>query len=424
MRRTLIYIVTALVFVCIFALAQNPARADSTASIAGLYPAAEVPTGAKVTFSIITSGFTNPTYYLVDSFPGGVTSTNVDSSGNFSWTPNKDDVGTHGLTITVSDAQGDSATVSQQIIVDGTASVSIQSLSPSANVNIGNPVTFSVSVSGLFNPTYTIADSFFNSSMQSYTLNASGNFNWTPIAQDIGTHIIVVTAKDQYGNIASTSATITVLPAAMVSLINFVPGMSVNAGSTLTFAATSTGFVSPIYTAKDAFYSIGTSTMTIDPTSGKASWVPIYNDIGVHTISVTATDSTGRSGTSTVAITVLPPLATPLTQTVTPAISTSAIQAAPVAPPTIAPQTPSTVSTKKITQPSVVPQNIGAVTAPPQTQAFPLQVTVSATGTVSITPSPVPGTQVVIPPNTPTESMGSFLLNSTINFFISIFKLL
>jgi hypothetical protein len=64
MRRASIYIAAALVFVSVFALAQNPARADGTASIAGLYPAAEVPIGAKVTFSIITSGFTNPTYYL------------------------------------------------------------------------------------------------------------------------------------------------------------------------------------------------------------------------------------------------------------------------------------------------------------------------------------------------------------------------
>gem|GEM_PF-2086219 len=419
MRRALLYIATALVFVCVFALAQNPAHADGTASIAGLYPAAEVPIGATVTFSIITSGFTNPTYYLVDSFPGGVTSINVDSSGNFSWTPNKDDVGTHGLTITVSDAQGDSATASQQIVVDGTASISIQSLLPSASVNIGNPVTFSVSSSGLLNPTYTVSDSFFNSSLQSYALSPSGNFTWTPIAQDIGTHIIIVTAKDPYGNTASTSAAISVLPIATVSLIKLAPGASVNANSTLTFTATSTGFVSPTYTVKDAFYSTGTSTMTIDPASGKASWTPVYNDIGVHAISITATDSTGRSGTTTVAITVLLPSATPVTQTVTSASSTQATQttspAMPVVAPATAPQTQSTVSTKKNTQASAG--------APLATQAISFTATTSTDIMPPATPNVTPETQVVVPPNTPTESMGSFLLHSTINFFISIFKL-
>ncbi|HUD02478.1 MAG TPA: hypothetical protein VMR46_00455 [Candidatus Paceibacterota bacterium] len=428
MRRASIYITTALLFVCVLAVAQNPAHADGTASIAGLYPAPEVPIGATVTFSIITSGFTNPTYYLVDSFPGGATSGNVDSSGNFSWTPNIDDVGTHGLTITASDAAGDSATVSQQIVVDGAASISIQSLLPSASVNIGNPVTFSVSPSGLLNPTYTVGDSFFNSSLQSYALNAAGNFTWTPIAQDIGTHTIAVTAKDPYGNIASTSAVITVLPISSVSFTNFAPSMSVNAGSALSFTATSTGFASPTYTVKDAFYSTGTSTMTIDPASGKASWVPVYNDLGVHLISLVASDSTGRSATTTVSITVLPPLPTPITQTVTPAATTPTTQA--VAPsaatkaPTTPAQTPASVSANNTRQSSPTPQNTAAFNVPPTTQPLSFTATTSTNGTVATMPTTAPEPQVVIPPNAPTESMAGFFLHSVINFFTSIVKLL
>ena len=432
MRRVFMYIAGVVMFVCVFALAHSPAHADGTASIVGLYPGAEVPIGATVSFSIISNGFSSPTYYLVDSFAGGATSGNIDSSGNFSWTPNKDNVGTHGLTISVSDAQGDSATVSQQIIVDGAASLSIQSLSPSASVNIGNPVTFSVSPSGLFNPTYTVGDSFLNSSLQNYALNASGQFNWTPIAQDIGIHTIAIHAKDQYGNTVSTSVTITVLPTAAVFFTNLAPGTSVNANSILTFIASSTGFISPTYTLSDSFYSIGTSTMSIDSSSGKASWTPVYNDIGSHTITVTATDSTGRSGKATIGIAVLSPLPASATQTVTPATSTptptpttqAAAPAAPAKSQTTPAQTGASVSTKKIAQTSATPQTSNTTYSPFQTPTLTFTATTSTDRIASTAPTVVPEKSIDIPPNAPTESMVGFFFHSTINFFTSLFKLL
>jgi len=427
MRRVVKNITFVVAVMLVFAFMQNAAYADGTASVAGLYPAAEVPIGATVTFSIITSGFTNPTYYLVDSFPGGVTSTNINSSGDFSWTPNTDDVGTHGLTITVSDPQGDSASVSQQIIVDGAASVSIQSLVPGTSVSIGTPITFSVSAYGLLNPTYTAGDSFFNSSLMQSAINTAGVFSWTPIFQDIGTHTITVTAKDVYGNSATSPTVIIVFPSATASITGLAPGTSVNAGSTLSFTATSTGFINPAYAVYDAFIGISTSTIVVGPT-GTANWVPTNNDIGVHPISLVVSDSTGRSATTTVSITVLPPLPTPATQTVTPAATTSATQTTPPAafttpatPPMVAPVT---IPTKKTTPPSPTPQKTTAVSVPFATPALSFTATTSTNNTASTTPTVTLETQVVIPPNTPTESMTEFFFLSTINFFVSIFKLL
>ena len=420
-------------FVCMLALAQHPARAAGTASIAGLYPAAEVPIGATVTFSINTSGFTNPTYYLVDSFPGGATSGNVDSSGNFSWTPNKNETGTHTLTITVSDSQGNSASVSQQIIVDGTPTLSIQSLVPGTSVNIGTPITFSVSSYGLFSPTYAAGDSFSNSSLMQSAMNGAGVFSWTPIAQDAGAHTITVTAKDAYSNTATVSTPLTVFPPTSISITGLSPGASVNAGNTFSFTATSTGFFNPAYNVWDAFNGVSTSTTMIVGPTGNTSWTPVYNDIGVHAISLVASDNTGRSATTTVSITVLPPLPAPVTQTVAPATSTStpatqtAAPAAPAKSQTTSTQTPASVGTKKTTPPPVVVQNTSTSHSPFQT--FPTSMTptttTSAAHMASTGPIAIPEeSPIVIPPNTPTESMVGFFFHSTINFFVSIFKLL
>ncbi|HEY5383262.1 MAG TPA: hypothetical protein VIJ88_01770 [Candidatus Paceibacterota bacterium] len=411
---------------------QDLARASATASILGLYPAAEVPAGTPVSFTIGTSGFTNPSYWLVDSFPGGVISKNIDSSGNFLWTPNKDDVGTHGLTITVSDTAGDSASVSQQIVVDAAASITIQSLAPGTVVSIGNPVSFSTTASGFFNPTYSVADSFFNSSMQNYAINASGVFTWTPVTQDTGTHSIVVTAKDSFGNTATASTEISVLPTPTVTIAGLTPGTSVDAGQTLTFFATSMGIVQPTYAVSDSFSGISTSTIIID-TSGNSSWTPQYNDIGMHPISVNASDSTGRSATTSLLIKVLPPASAPVVSTPTPAPTvpitpTVPTVNTPIATHTTTPapaanvfQTPNPPAKSQVA-PAAVTQNIATVNTPAQTAPFAVIVSGGPTTTEPATSSTV-AADVAIPTTPPVQSIGGFILSSVINFFGSIFKL-
>jgi hypothetical protein len=281
------------------------ARASGSASIEGLYPGDTVSIGTTVSFAVVTSGFSNPSYWVVDSFPGGVISSNINANGDLSWTPNEDDIGTHDLTITVSDASGDSAVVTQDIVV-GSPSVSIQSLTPGTSVVVGNPVSFSVSASGFTNPYYSAADSFPYSSLLYSAINSAGNFSWTPIAQDIGNHTITLTIKDNFGDTATTSQQITVLSVPTIIIQSMIPGSSVGVGQTFSFVATSTGFIDPTYTVAESSTGLSSSTVAIDPSSGNATWVPLYNDIGLHQITVSATDSSGRTATKTFNITVTP----------------------------------------------------------------------------------------------------------------------
>lgn len=75
-------------------------------------PGTTVPAGSGVSFDVTPSGFSYPSYTLTDSFGGSsLTSSNMSTSGNFSWTPTAADVGTHAINITGRDFRGSSASV-------------------------------------------------------------------------------------------------------------------------------------------------------------------------------------------------------------------------------------------------------------------------------------------------------------------------
>lgn len=316
-----------------FLLAFTPAAAfAASASIGAAFPSnGYAGTGTRVSFSVITSGFTAPTFALVDSFPGGANTGNLDSLGNFVWTPNFNDIGSHTMVVTVSDSQGNTATASYSVtVVAPTVSVTG---APAASVQYGSPVSFSISSLGFISPSYSVDDGFYNSSVASYNLNGSG-FYWVPQLKDVGTHALTVSARDTSGRYATTTQTVVVLGPATAGASAITPGTTVGVGQAFSFVATSTGLPAPVFTITDQFYAAATSTFTQD--GSKVSWTPVYNDVGVHvfTIAAAATDGSGRSASGSVTITVVPyktsttPLPTPTT--------------APTAPTTAPATTPST----------------------------------------------------------------------------------
>jgi hypothetical protein len=201
----------AVVYV-VFAL---PLVASATSvSIPSVTPTTTILNGQTVYFSLLPSGFTNPSYAITDSFSGSsVSAANIDVYGNFNWTPTDNDGGVHTFLITVSDSLGDpSATISQTITVQAPVSISITNPLPGNVIAASSTLTFTISKVGLVTPTYRIVDSFNNTTLTSANLNSSDSFSWTPAKTDIGTHNLTVFATDVYQRAANTSFSVQVTP--------------------------------------------------------------------------------------------------------------------------------------------------------------------------------------------------------------------
>jgi peptidoglycan hydrolase-like protein with peptidoglycan-binding domain len=283
----------------------SSALASVSISIQSLSPSNTISVGTPISFSVVGSGFSNPSYTLSDSFSGGtISSSLINSSGNFSWTPTSNDVGTHTLTITMNDSAGDTATTIETINVTSATGVSIQSLSPGSTIDVGQNVSFNVSPSGFSNPSYTLSDSFgSNGTVSTGDINSSGNFSWTPQNQDVGTHNITVTVSDGSGHSASVSETITVNSAnttvtgsngASISIQSMNPAGIVNVGSSISFYVEPSGFTSPTYVLSDSFPDSTLSSSNIN-SSGYVLWTPSTIDAGTHSVTIGVQDSYGHA---------------------------------------------------------------------------------------------------------------------------------
>ncbi|HEV8666435.1 MAG TPA: hypothetical protein VN665_01125, partial [Candidatus Paceibacterota bacterium] len=178
-------------------------------SVASLSPGQSVVARDRLTFGVAAVGFNPVSYQLTDSFPNSsVTITNLTASGSFFWVPVVSDVGTHIITITATDGVSNTATMQQTITVLPLPSLTAASVSPGTTVMPGTKFSFTVSPSGLTNPTYSISDSFSGSSVTNANLDAYGNFSWTPEQIQTGDHTITFYAYDASGHNASVSQSV------------------------------------------------------------------------------------------------------------------------------------------------------------------------------------------------------------------------
>lgn len=408
--------ITLAALVCVAVFSSNTSLvAAATATATDIYPSSTVPPGVHVSFIVTGTGFsTRPTYYLTDSFPGGATTVNIDAGGNFSWTPNQDDIGAHALTVTLSDPDGTSASVSQTVTVIAAPLVTLEAPAPSSGVPVGTPISIQTTASGLFSPTYAITDSLTSSSVAGARVNAAGLFTWTPLPQDIGEHTLTFTARDTFGSSATASTDITVLPPAAVSITHLDPGTSVHASSTLSFTATCEGFVNPTIEVVDDATNATPTDMTIDGTL--VSWTPAPNDYGTHRLRITARDSADRSAATTITISVLSPLPpdTPAPSPAPEAEMDSELPAATPAPVVSAPTkstTKSVVSTPARTAPQT---RTAAVTQQNVELAYP-SVPAPVDAPLESTAPPIDLTPL------PSLTFTQFLWNSITSFFGALF---
>ena len=229
-----------------------------------------------------------------------MTASDINSNGNFSWTPQSQDAGSHTITVDVTDSQGHSQSASETVTIVSTPTTSIGGLSPGSAVAIGSPLTFTVAASGFSSPNYTVSDSFAGSSVSNADINSSGAFNWTPTASDAGVHNFTVYVSDSSGHNANVSEQITV-ETPNVAVTSISPSSVVTVGTPLTITASAVGFINPTYSLSDPFSGSSLTSGNIN-SSGVLTWTPASNDVGVHTITISATDTSGHNQSTSVSI--------------------------------------------------------------------------------------------------------------------------
>jgi hypothetical protein len=215
-----------------------------------------------------------------------------------------------------------------------TPTVSIVNISPSATVAVGTPLTLAVATSGFIDPYYSMSDAFIGGSLGSIDLNSAGELSWTPARNDVGSHVVTITAHDTQNDVAVGTVTLTVTnnSTGTLSIGALSPSSTITAGQAVSFMVTPAGLSgTPTYSLTDSFSGSSISNSDIN-SSGDFSWTTATSDVGTHTITITGEDSYGNVATNSVTIVINPPTVdTPVvTTTVSPAVPETPI--ATVAP--------------------------------------------------------------------------------------------
>src|SRR3989344_6237328 len=181
-------------------------------SIGSVSPGNTVMPGTKYSFVVTPSGFADPKCSVSDSAASSASLVAINSSGNFSWTPDMSDKGEHTITVYAYDSLGHSNSASVNVQVGQGARLAISSVFPGTNVSPGQAVSFTVSPINYAPSAFSVIDNFAGTTISNNNINTVGAFSWTPMPGDVGTHVITITGiVGAWGQSASTSQTIIVL---------------------------------------------------------------------------------------------------------------------------------------------------------------------------------------------------------------------
>lgn len=324
-------LLSAVLFIAcsLFPILKAEAR---TVTISTVTPNITVAVGTGVSFNITTDDYVRLTYTITDTLAGStISNSSINTSGTFSWTPVETDIGTHNLTITVIDPNGTKSTYYKTLTVTEASAVKIVSVYPGSSIFPDKGVSFGVSAAGYVNPTFTLSDSFNEgsgiSSISSRNIDSFGNVNWTPKDSDVGVHNLAIRVSGANGRQDTVYQTIIVNGITVKDPARTDNSIMTNStayiGTTFNFATNLYGFKYPTYSLSD---SLGNSTLDTSVINVNTfSWKPDVQDVGRHTITITASEDSNTAKAQFV-VNVLPKITTSVD---TPSSSTTVVKPSP-----------------------------------------------------------------------------------------------
>ena len=225
--------------------------------------------------------------------------------GVLSGTPRNEHVDSHSVVITATDSTGATVTDSFSITVSNTndaptiSSTAITSIEEDSlysytvtatDVDVGD--TQSLSLEGTTVPSWLS----FNA--------ADGVLSGTPGNEHVGSHAVVITAKDSTGATVTDSFSITVSNTNDAPTISSTAITSIEEDSLYSYTVTATDVDAEDTVSLERYSTIFPSWLSFNAATGVLSGTPENDDVGSHTVVITATDSTGATVTDSFSITV------------------------------------------------------------------------------------------------------------------------
>ncbi len=236
----------------------------------------------------------------------------IDSNGVVRWTPDAGDVGpTHGVVVTVTDAEGAAFAQSFNLpVVAGAANVApVISSMPRTQIGLGNRYVYDLTVSDPDGDPLSFSLPTHPAGM---TIDANGRVTWTP-PNVLGPNAVTVSVSDGRGPAVTQDFTLTVVS----QNPNSAPAMVSQAQTTAT-AGTIYAYES-IALDPDGdplLYSLDQAPpgMSIHAQTGAIRWIPTLDQLGANGVTVRVIDAQGAFATQSFTVTVrgahVPPIIT------------------------------------------------------------------------------------------------------------------
>lgn len=224
------------------------------------------------------------------------------NAGIIVWVPSTDQVGTHDVTLRVSDGRGGVALQSFVIIVAMANSTPVITSRPKGPAVVGLPYEYRVTAQDADGDGIVFSLGEHPAGM---TIDAnSGVVSWTPAANQVGSPHVDVIASDNRGASTTQSFDLPTVATApnRTPNISSIPRGSIRLGSQYWYAV-----IADDPDGDPLVYSLPQSPtgMTIDPKTGLVTWTPSGNQMGAHDVQVKVDDGRGASVTQSFTVTVV-----------------------------------------------------------------------------------------------------------------------
>jgi uncharacterized protein (TIGR03437 family) len=249
---------------------------------------------AYVTYTISAAGGTKPYNWSATNLPPGLNISTLNGNGVINGTPTALAGSPYSVKVTVTDANGTTASVTYSIVIGALPLQIMTGLLPKGVVNVPYPFTSIVAQGGVGNYSWTITGL-----PPGLTTDGNGNISGTPTSAVGSPFSVVVTVTDATQKATSETYSVAISNVLTVAIPTTLPAAILNAPYTPTTVIAGGGLApyTWVATGLPAGLTIGIATGIISGTPTSATGSP-------YSVTVTVTDSTGKTASMNYSLTV------------------------------------------------------------------------------------------------------------------------